>query len=397
MQILPFRSRGVRSLVMVCDVDLAQPDATRTHTVEVARGFAAEGYEVHLVTRGSDPCLAGVRHHAPAARPGSRLRRLAAVNGLAVRVLLRQRGRADALYLRADWGSTPTLLAARALGMRVVVQVDDVPYGNGYRTASRGLRHLVADRVKCLAARVTGRAAANVVAVTDNIKQLLVGEFGVPAHKVHVLPNGVNLELFRPTTQEEARARLALDPSRPYAVFAGLFASWVDFEVMLDAWAVVARARPEARFLLVGDGPMAGEVDERIRRLGIEEHVVRLGFVSDRARVSDLMAAADVCLVAYHWGDRGRIGASPVKLSEYFAAGRPVVGVHLPGMREMIEESGAGISVPRDAAAMAEAIGALLDDPSRARELGERGRQAARDVYSWSSVVRRTVPLLEAA
>jgi glycosyltransferase involved in cell wall biosynthesis len=70
-----------------------------------------------------------------------------------------------------------------------------------------------------------------------------------------------------------------------------------------------------------------------------------------------------------------------------------VVALELPGVKEMVEESGGGIAVPNDAAAMAAAIAALLDDPARADELGAAGRRAAEERYSWESVVNRTVAL----
>jgi hypothetical protein len=61
---------------MLCDVDLDAPDATRTHTVEVARGFAAEGLEVDLIARGPDPNIDGVRYHSGRGSEAQKLRRI---------------------------------------------------------------------------------------------------------------------------------------------------------------------------------------------------------------------------------------------------------------------------------------------------------------------------------
>ena len=199
-----------------------------------------------------------------------------------------------------------------------------------------------------------------------------------PARKVLVLPNGVDIDLFAPLPRGEAIRRRGLDSSCSYVVFTGNFAPWVDFDTMLEAFAKVAADRPNARLLLVGDGPQRQLLDEVIRpsRHRPPGHPHRL-----RRRpqaVSELVAAATVCLVANTAAHRARTGASPVKVAEYFGAGRAVVGVGLPGTREMIEENGAGIAVPADSDAMAAAIAALLDDPGRADELGAAGRRAAR-------------------
>jgi len=162
---------------------------------------------------------------------------------------------------------------------------------------------------------------------------------------------------------------------------------------MLRAFALVAAVRDDAVLLLVGDGPRRGEVDRLVDELGLDDRVVRTGFVRDRERVRDLVGAATVCLVA-HWAPRlQRIGASPTKVAEYFAAGRAVVALALPGVRDMVEDAGAGLAVPNEPQAMADAILELLADGARADADGASARRAAEERYSWESVVRRTLPL----
>jgi glycosyltransferase involved in cell wall biosynthesis len=178
-----------------------------------------------------------------------------------------------------------------------------------------------------------------------------------------------------------------------YVVFTGRFAEWVDFDTILEGFALAARERPRARLVLVGDGPEAALVSALIDRLGLGDRVLRPGFVSDPDAVLALVGAATVALSANRPSLRARIGVSPVKLAEYLAAGRAVVATDIPGVRETVSASGAGIVTPVDAAAFGAAIGELLDDPARADGLGAAGREAAVDRYSWPSVVRRTMPL----
>ena len=120
-------------LVMVCDVDLDTPDGARTHTVEVARGFARAGLKVHLIARGADPGLEGVEYSGAHGREWERARRLISVNTRTLAALWRERRRAGRLYARHKWTTLPPTLAARVLGYRVVTEVDDVPYGRGYQ------------------------------------------------------------------------------------------------------------------------------------------------------------------------------------------------------------------------------------------------------------------------
>jgi glycosyltransferase involved in cell wall biosynthesis len=375
-------------LVMVCDVDLDVADATRTHTVEVARWFAALGLEVDLVTRGPNPELPGVTHHAVgvAASTSGRLR---AVNIAAVRLLVRRRKTARRCYVRHEWGQVPVLIAARLLGYRVVTQVDDMQYGRGYEW-KLSLALNVARRG---AAYAMGKLATGIVAVTPGIRDVLVSDYHVDRRRIEVLPNGVDLALFEPQDRGEALLRSGLDPTQRYVVFTGLFARWVEFDTMLRSFVVIGRARTDVRFVLVGDGPMRSQVEQLIHELGLDGSVLLTGFVRERERVRDYIGAATVCLVA-HWAPRlQRIGASPTKVAEYFASGRAVVALALPGVREMVEEASAGFAVANDPAAMADAVGILLDDETKADAAGAAARRAAEEHYSWESVVRRTLPL----
>jgi glycosyltransferase involved in cell wall biosynthesis len=376
-----------RGLVMVCDVDLAVPDGTRTHTIEVAAGFAAEGLAVELVSRGPDPRLEGVRYHRAQGSEERRVRRLTDLTLRTVALLIRQRRVARKCYVRHSWSNIPILVLARMLGYRLVTQVDDVQYGRG----SQADASPAADYVKRLAAFLMGRLAHGVVAVSPRIKLLLVDQFRVPQERVIVLSNGVDIDAIRPIPRNEAMQRAGLDPDTHYVVFCGRLEPWGDFDTLLEAFAEVRRRRSDTALLLIGDGPERERIERRSVELGIGETLVMTGFVEDRARIGDLIGAATVALICYRDGFVG----SPIKLAEYLAAGRAVVAKDTPGMREALEPAGAGVVVPGEPLAMADAIAGLLD-PEQADKLGEVGRRLAEERYSWRSIVRRTLPLFDA-
>jgi glycosyltransferase involved in cell wall biosynthesis len=380
---------------MIADVDVGQPDATRTHTVELARGLAREGFAIELVARGPDPGIDGVRFHSAGPPRPARGRRLVAVNGSALRLLWAGRRRPGSCYIRHYWGQIPSVLAARALRYRVVTQVDDMPYGPGYAGREPGFRFWLSDRVRRRTAASMVRASAAIVAVTDNLKALLVRDYAASPDQVVVLPNGVDIELFRPLDRATAVREAGLDPDARYAVFTGLFADWVDFDTLLRAFARVAADRPRARLLLVGDGDERPHVESLVEELGLREQVVLTGFVPERERVVTLLGAATVCLVAHRPEHCARIGVSPVKLAEYLAAGRAVVAAAMPGVDDVVRGGGAGLVFPaQDIDAAAEALGSLLDDQERADELGRAGRRLAEEHYSWQSIAERTAWLL---
>ena len=298
-------------LVMLCDVDLARADATRIHTIEVAHGFAVEGLAVDLVARGPDPGISGVRYERAEGSDWQRVRRIATINFLTIRLLWKRRRVVKRLYVRHSWSIMPVVIAARMLGYRVVSQIDGIPYGRGFE----GDIPLLADYAKRLMLVVMGRLAHGTVAITSRIKDLLVDQYRFSSEHIAVLPNGANVDFFVPMSRTEAIDRVELDPTQSYVVFCGGFHPWVDFDLILEAFALVHRQWPGARLLLVGDGVERDRIEQVACNLQIRDAVVITGVIHDRTKVRDYLGSAVVTLVAYH-SIVNRSGALPRKLAE---------------------------------------------------------------------------------
>ncbi len=151
-------------------------------------------------------------------------------------------------------------------------------------------------------------------------------------------------------------------------------------------------SNPTRRSSLVGDGPERAHIEAAAARLGVAGHVLITGMVDRRERVRDYLAAATITLLAYDAGRVGTTSASPIKLTEYLAMGRAVVAVEIPGIRPLVQDSGAGMVVRGDATAMADAILELLT-AGRADRCGAAGRRLAEERLSWRTVIERTLPL----
>jgi glycosyltransferase involved in cell wall biosynthesis len=230
--------------------------------------------------------------------------------------------------------------------------------------------------------------------VTPEIKRLLVRLARVPPERVAVIPNGVDLEFFTPIKRQEALARLGLDPRFRYLVFCGGLHPWSDFDAMLEAFAEVHREQADTLLLLVGDGPQRDHVEAQAARLRINDSVHVTGMLSNREIVRDYLAAATATLLAYSPDKVGKTSASPIKLTEYLAMGRAVVAFEISGLRELLEDTGAGIVVKGGPAEMATALSGLLRD-GEADRYGAAGRALAESRLSWRAVIDRTLPLFE--
>jgi glycosyltransferase involved in cell wall biosynthesis len=173
----------------------------------------------------------------------------------------------------------------------------------------------------------------------------------------------------------------------------GLLAWWNDFPTVIEAFAEVVSRRPHALLVVVGDGDERAAIERLVVARGISERVRLAGFVSDRPRVATYVAAARVCLSP---GSSALAIGRPMKLAEYLAAGRAVVGSALPGISELLAETGGGVAVaPHNPSAMADAVCELLADPVAADALGLAARAAIVENYSWRAIASRLAAIFQ--
>jgi len=214
-----------------------------------------------------------------------------------------------------------------------------------------------------------------VLAVAEHVKRNIVANFGVPADRVTVIPNAVQLPLAPPPPGSASQGDdLDLDSDALVVACVARLDPIKGHDTLLAAWAGIATRLPRAVLLLAGEGPLRQELQERCRQFGISNSVRFLGHVRD---VSSVYSRADVVVLA------SRSEGMPLSVLEAYAFGVPVVGTAIPGVAEVVEEGGSGLLVrPEDPAELERALEALLLDPDRRRRMGKQGRALASGRYS---------------
>ena len=135
---------------------------------------------------------------------------------------------------------------------------------------------------------------------------------------------------------------------------------------LIESAAWLIRKVPGARIVIAGDGPLRPAVAARRSALKLDSHVILTGLRRD---VPDLLGAADVLAIASLWEGLPRV------IPQAMAAGLPIVATAIDGNTEVVVNGETGILVaPRDPAALASALAALLSDPARASAMGKAGR-----------------------
>jgi glycosyltransferase involved in cell wall biosynthesis len=238
------------------------------------------------------------------------------------------------------------------------------------------------------------RSAGATVTVSDRLASHLERIHGLPSPQVVTIPNGVDLDRFSPGDRAESQASLGLVPGL-WIAFVGNLVPWQGVGTLLRAFGIVLESRPDTRLAIVGDGILRGSLEALARQLGVAERVTFTGTVPHE-RVPHFIVASNVCVAPFTRERNEWIGLSPLKLYEYLACGRPVVASDVPGVREVLSNSGAGIIVPTDDdQALSAALVSLLEDPARANAMGNAGRTFAVNECSWNRAAMRVNELIQ--
>jgi glycosyltransferase involved in cell wall biosynthesis len=231
--------------------------------------------------------------------------------------------------------------------------------------------------------------ADGVICVSEPAKAQLIASCSVPAEKIVVLPNGIDVHRFRPypEARPDVRAWLGID-TNPLIVFVGRFHLWHDVATLLDAFAQVLAAYPRACLVLVGDGRQRQAMVQHTADVGIG-HAVQFTGLLPHAEIPRLLSTADMAVAPYP-KMRHEFWGSPTKLFEYMASGTAVVGSAVGQVAEVLQDGVNGLLVPPgDALALAAALKRLIDDPALRSRLGQRAREDAVQKYSWEHYVSR--------
>lgn len=222
------------------------------------------------------------------------------------------------------------------------------------------------------------RLPRHVACVSDDLQRRIVAS-GLGADRVSVIRNAVDLvPPLAPARRAALDSELGLSEQTPVVAIVGrLVPQKAHVRFLAAAQRVLAR-EPGARFLIVGDGPLRGEIEQQVRGGGLSGRVLVLG-ARDDAR--DLIARADLVAFSSDWE-----GLSIAAL-ESLAASTPVVSTDVEGMRDLLT-GGAGAIVERDdGSGLAERIGALLADPAGRAAMGREGRALIERQFSLDGMV----------
>lgn len=225
---------------------------------------------------------------------------------------------------------------------------------------------------------ILSRLPGRLFAVSADLRQHMIAE-GFPARRLGVLYNGIDPG-ERPTATQrlQARADLGVPPDGFVAGTVGRLDPVKNLGLLLGAHALLIAKHPNARTVIVGDGPERAALEATAATLGISRSVVFAGYRND---VRTLMPAFDVYVNCSTYE-----GVS-LTILEAMAATLPVVATPVGGNPEVIVEGETGLLTTGSARALADALAALALDPRRRRVMGDAGRWRVKKHFSITRMV----------
>lgn len=258
--------------------------------------------------------------------------------------------------------------AARKLGLPVVTT---------YHTLfEEYLQHYVpllpAAWLRGLARQLSRRQcnAVDAVVVPSSAMAERLEAYGVTT-PLEVLPTGIPLARLTGGNGAGFRARHAISPDQPLALFVGRVAHEKNIGFLIEALVHAHETCPAAVLLITGDGPAKADLHQLAARLGLSGSVRFMGYLDRDTELLDCYAAADVFVFASRTETQGLV------LLEALAAGTPVIALAAMGTTDIVSNAPGCIAPPDDPRAFGQTVGALLADPARTQQLSAQARASA--------------------
>lgn len=342
--------------------------------VDLVRGIKKSGYDVSV----------GYSTHGPLEQrlldlgiSYKRLPRLGRIDPfLFIKIcLLILREKPDIVHTHLFKSDLHGRLAARLCGVPVVVSTS---HNNDVWA-----RRFPLGQIYGMTAKLTDR----VIAVSDEVREYQIQYTGISTEKIIVIENGVDVQRF--SNQENAglaiRNELQIQPAAPVIGIIGRLQPQKDHSNFLNAAVHIRKNLPEARFVIVGDGPLREELMAQAQTLGLGSAVIFCGVRQD---IPAVLAALNVLVISSKWE------GLPVTLLEGLAARCPIVSTAVGGVPNVVMDGESALLVPSvDSSALAIAVLKILQSPSLAKSLVEAGFEKVNNQFSLDAMVAKILNL----
>jgi len=228
----------------------------------------------------------------------------------------------------------------------------------------------------------SARDATIIVTVSKYSSKKIVQLYDVDEKKIRIVPNGVDLEKFKPVEgYEKARHEIEVN-NKQCVFFVGRLVPRKGVHFLIEAAKHVVKEIKETMFVVVGDGPLKNHLISYSKKQGVSDNFVFLGDVHDDM-LPTLYNCADLFVLPSIQEGQG------IALLEAQATARPVVAFNVSGTNEIVLDKETGLLVKPDSYELANAILNLLSNRSLREKMGRCGRKFVSENFSWDICAQR--------
>jgi len=264
------------------------------------------------------------------------------------------------------------IACAKKLDIPSIVKVDDAIYEK-----SSGLKSLQRKIEKMISSKVL-KDASKILVVNENTGKIMRSYYNVDQNKIEIVPNGVDLSFFNSKNKNEKKI-----------VFSGVMYHHRGLDVLLDSVPKVLEKFPLTEFCLLGDGPEMDKLKNIVKEKNIEKNVKFEGWL-DRNQIPEKISDA---LIGIGPLKRTTVteNALPIKVLEYMASSIPIIAKKGTLPNDVLNDNENGFFVD-DSKDLANKIIELLNDPQKAKLMGERSLEKVQN-FSWSNIVNSIIQI----
>lgn len=307
--------------------------------------------------------------------------------------------RADVAHCHTWYSHFAGLLVKQLTGAKLVLTTHSLEPHRPWKVEQLGTAYHASTWIE----RTAYQNADGVIAVSNSMKQDVHDLYGVPLEKIRVIPNGIDLDEYRPRPDERVLASYGIDSSKPYVLFVGRITRQKGIIHLVNA---IKYLNPGMQVVLCAGAPDTEEIGQEMkekvdeaRREGQDE-IIWIDKMLPRPEVITLYTHASVFVCPSVYEPFGIINL------EAMACETPVVASAVGGIPEIVVPGETGLLVPLKAKGennfepedpdlfsrnLASAINDLMDSPQRLETMGKKARRRVEEHFSWTRIAERTL------
>ena len=294
----------------------------------------------------------------------------------------------DVYYERFWILASGGLIASKRVGIPIIYEVNG-DIAEEYRLRGDTLPSLHWSAIHFVTQQMF-RYAGKVIAVNDVLMKRLTQRYHLQPNQICVIDNGARVDQFSQVENTNSKAFIAEHKltGKIIIIFVGTFKPWHGLDLLIHAFGALADIHPEARLILVGDGPLLSEIEKQVSENGLEEKVIFTGTVEPNL-VPGLLSLADIAVLNPRVSGAST-AQSPLKLFEYMAAGKAIVAPKIDYVEKILTDHENGLLItPDDVEALTCSLLELVENGQLRQRMGQAAQQKALQEHSWDQVARK--------